>query len=267
MGKNNASPLIEICARSDTGLRRKRNEDEFIVIDKPKKGLDIVKLGRMFAVADGMGGHPAGDMASKLACEGLKKSYYGMGHIKKGICNLSNRALMEHLKDSIEAAQKNICNFESGHRECTGFGTTLTVMVLKRDRAFIGHIGDSRLYRLRDGKLARLTTDDTFVQDMIEMGKLTPQEAEQSPYRHVLTQALGGGYEKIHSFQVKINPWDRFLLCTDGLYDMVPEVEIKDILSSPDKLDQVCDRLIGAALEHGGRDNITVIVLVIGDDR
>ncbi len=260
MRKNNTL-AIEACAGTNTGLRRKRNEDEFIVIDRYEDGMDTIRLGKMFAVADGMGGHPAGDMASKLACEGLKKAYYGTGHIKRLISSISDHAVMKHLKDSIEVVQKDICNFESEHEECTGFGTTLTVMVLKGDRAFIGHIGDSRLYRLRNGELVRLTTDDTFVQEMIGMGTISPQEAAQSPYRHVLTQALGGGYEKIHTFQERVRPGDRFLLCTDGLYDMVPETDIRDILSSHDKLEQVCDRLIEAALENGGRDNITVIVL------
>ena len=251
---------IEVCGKTNIGLKRKRNEDSYLIVDKLNK-IDIHSLGMLFVVADGMGGHPAGDMASKLACEGLKRYYYHISFIRKKLFSMSKYLLLKHLATAIEATQKMICTFESQHKECAGFGTTLSTLILAKTTALIGHIGDSRIYRLRDNSLGQLTTDDTLVQDMVNMGELKSEEAAEIPYRHVLTQALGGGYEKVHIYLEEVKAGDIFLLCTDGLHDLVSKDEIKEILSADITVVDICNQLLNAALRRGGKDNITAIVV------
>lgn len=251
--------LIKHCACTDIGLRRPRNEDHYLVVDHPSP------LGRLWAVADGMGGHPAGDLASRLVCEALKESYFAPLSLKEQLLyRLYPRALLKRLERAVEKAQMRLLRYEETHPESEGFGTTLSALVLKGRYGFIAHVGDSRIYRLRRDNLTQLTTDDTLVQEMVEEGEMTEEEARTSRYRHILTQAMGGGYEKVACFTIDVRPGDIFLLSTDGLHDLVPHRVIREILTDYPP-PEVCDLLVEAALARGGRDNVTVIVVWVGD--
>ncbi len=216
-------------------------------------------------MADGMGGHPAGDLASRLVCEALKESYFTPLSLKERLLyRLYPRALLKRLEQAVEKAQKKLLRYEETHPESEGFGTTLSALVIRGGNGFVAHVGDSRIYLLRAGSLTQLTTDDTLVQEMVEEGEMTEEEARTSRYRHILTQALGGGYEKVACFAIDVRPGDLFLLSTDGLHDLVPHRVIREILLSH-PLPMVCDLLVEAALARGGRDNVTVIVVQVGD--
>ncbi|WP_297057968.1 protein phosphatase 2C domain-containing protein [Thermosulfurimonas sp.] len=249
---------VTYCVRTDIGLRRKRNEDSYLVADRRDP-----LLGSLWAVADGMGGHPDGDLASRLVCRYLEELYFSSPSFKEALLyRLRPRALLSRLEKCVEEVQKRLLEYEKKHPESEGFGTTLSVLVLRGGHGFIAHVGDSRIYRLRHGDLTQLTTDDTLVQEMVEEGEMTEEEARTSRYRHILTQALGGGYEKVRCFSIDIRPGDLYLLSTDGLHDLVPGTSIRKILLE-NPLPRVCDMLVEAALARGGRDNVTVIVVRI----
>jgi serine/threonine protein phosphatase PrpC len=142
-------------------------------------------------------------------------------------------------------------------------GTTLSVMVLLKNKNLIAHVGDSRIYRLCNNVLEQLTEDHTFAQLFMQMGHLTAEEADKHPIRHIMTQALGKGIEDIFLKIEKIRRGDIYLLCTDGLNDMLPDVKIKNILSKRNPPNKKCDRLVARALEMGGKDNVTVIVIEV----
>ncbi len=246
---------LRYCARTDIGLRRRRNEDYYLVRDFHPV------LGALFAVADGMGGHPAGDLASKLVCKALEEAYYASLNLKEKLFyRVFPSSLLNRLEHAVEEAQNKLIAYEKAHPECEGFGTTISALVLKGKRGFIAHVGDSRIYLLRQGELKLLTRDDTLVQDMVEEGEMTIEEARTSRYRHILTQALGDGYEKTACFEIEVHPGDTFLLSTDGLHDLVPHATIRKLLLEQ-PLPEICDLLIEKALARGGRDNVTVIVV------
>ncbi|RUM87553.1 MAG: serine/threonine protein phosphatase [Thermodesulfatator sp.] len=257
--------MIDFCARTDIGLKRKKNDDCFLTIVDPSSGLDTSSMGSMFAVADGMGGHPAGDVASRIACEGIRDHYYDVSKLKGYLYGSSSlvscKPLLNHLIRAFKEANSKVCFFECNNKQCEGLGTTLSVLVLRGDRAIIGHVGDSRIYRWRGGQLKLLTRDHTFVQDLLDYGDITEEEARVNPLRHVLMQSVGQGFEEVYSTCEKLEPGDMFLLCSDGLHDMITEDEIADVLRSNISVHSMCDILIERALSAGGKDNVTVIVV------
>ena len=257
--------MIEFCAKTDIGLKRKKNDDFFLVVADSSSGSDTERMGRMFAVADGMGGHPAGDVASKIACNTVKDYYYDVSGTERflysGASVFSCRPILGRLKQAFHAADKRICLFECANEECEGLGTTLSVLVLKGRQAVIGHVGDSRIYRLRNHRLELLTRDDTFVQDLVDTGDLRPEEARKDPMRHVLMQAMGQGFESVYTRCEETAPGDVFLLCSDGVHDMVADEEIRQILEKEVPVEETCSLLVKRALEKGGKDNITLIVV------
>ena len=256
--------MIKFCAKTDIGLKRKKNDDFFLCVNDPSRGIDVKRLGRMFAVADGMGGHPAGDMASKIACDTLKESYYDVsglaGLVYSCISALSCRPVLKRLKQAFDEAHKKISIFECNNVDCEGLGTTLSVMVIKGRKFTIAHVGDSRIYRLRNHGLKLLTRDDTFVQDLVDSGDLSREDAKKDPMRHILMQAMGQGFDSVYTRCGTIQAGDVFLLCSDGLHDMVADEGIKEVLEMDVPLNDVCSMLVERALEGGGRDNVTVVV-------
>jgi len=253
---------VKVFVKTDIGLKRETNEDNYLVVDGSRKSNSTENKGMMFAVADGMSGHVGGEIASKMACEGLRKYY------SSEICDN-----VDEIKDSYEIKLKElegiifeidstISNFGERKKEYEYMGTTLSVLVLIKEKALIAHVGDSRIYRFRHDNLEQLTEDDTMAQLSVEMGLLKPEEAISHPLRHTLIQALGQGIDEVHSRIEDIKRGDLFLLCSDGLYDMVPDDSIRTILlyTTPQK---ACDRLVDEALKNGGRDNVTVMVVRI----
>jgi serine/threonine protein phosphatase PrpC len=227
-------------AATDIGLVREGNEDSYLT-EEP-----------LFAVADGMGGHRGGEVASQLALETLEDLF------RKG-----DRDLPEQVREA------NRVVFERSvlDRRVSGMGTTLTAALVDDDRVRIAHVGDSRAYLLRDGELRQLTQDHTLVHRMVEEGEISEAEAETHPQRSVLTRALGVEVMvDVDDRMVEVRPGDRILLCTDGLTSMVGEEEIKEILSSHADPREAADRLVRVANEAGGVDNTTVIVLDFVED-
>lgn len=211
---------------------------------------------RLFAVADGMGGHAAGDVASRLAVATLAAAFPRAPSARIGRETLGRRLVGGMLQ-----AHRAILAQGAALPHQAGMGTTLTAFApLARDGALIGHIGDSRAYRLRHGRLEQLTHDHTWVQQQVDSGMLTPAAARSHPWSSVLVRVLGGPGEP-ELYHVDVQDDDRFLLCTDGLCGVVEDADLEAILAHPLPLDHVARHLLEAALLRGGPDNVTVVLL------
>lgn len=231
---------------SDCGRIRVHNEDTFRI--DSERGL--------FVVADGMGGHAGGEVASALAVETVFKSLLDCEDGKAVSCN------EEALQTAIELANHTIYQDAHIHPERNGMGTTLTCMCWDGRRFYLGHVGDSRIYRLRGYELTQLTRDHTWVNMQVRAGVLSQQEAEHARMRHVLVKSLGNQPEiEADIFPVDVEPDDRFLLCSDGLSDLIEHTDLRSILVAKGTLAKIAGRLIEKANALGGRDNITAIVI------
>lgn len=225
-------------ARSDVGLLRDGNEDS------------LYAGPRLLAVADGMGGHAAGEVASAIAIA--------------SIAALDEDApgadLISALRHAVASANGHLREMVSADSELEGMGTTLTALLWAGQRLGLVHIGDSRAYLLRDGVLAQITHDHTFVQSLVDEGRITPEEASTHPQRSWITRALDGRSAADPDVAVReVRLGDRYLLCTDGLSGVVSEDTIRESLGNGDPQD-ACDRLVELALRGGGPDNVTCIV-------
>jgi PPM family protein phosphatase len=223
---------------TDPGRKRRRNEDSF-VIDPP-----------LFAVADGMGGAQAGEVASRLAAAAFREFH--------DADDLDPRARLAAI---IQEANRRIYERASGDAQVSGMGTTITAALVAADELVIGHVGDSRAYRLRARKFEQLTDDHSLVADLVRSGRITPEEADAHPQRSVITRALGTDREvDVDTFTVAVETDDLFLLCSDGLTTMIDDEEIRDLVTRADDLEQAGKGLVKAANKAGGEDNITVVL-------
>jgi serine/threonine protein phosphatase PrpC len=238
--------LGEQAAFTDPGRKRRRNEDSFLV-DPP-----------FFAVADGMGGAQAGEVASRLAAAAFREFH-----------EADELGPEQRLEAIIQEANRRIFERSQEDTGLSGMGTTITAALLGDDAIAIGHVGDSRAYLIRDEALEQLTQDHSLVADLIRSGRLTPEEAEEHPQRSVITRALGTDADvDVDTFLVDAKPGDVFLICSDGLTSMVSEEEILKRLGEAEGLEQATKALIKAANKRGGEDNITVILFrVEGGER
>jgi PPM family protein phosphatase len=237
------------CALTDRGRRRRRNEDA--VLELPES--------RLYAVADGMGGHRAGDVASRLAVDALAASF-----ARAPSPRIRAGALTRRLLDAFDRANDTILAHAAAQPECTGMGTTLTALspLPVRPQCVIAHVGDSRAYRLRRGELQQLTNDHTWVQQQVDAGMLTPVEARHHRLSSVLHRVLGtSAVGPADSFVVDAAPGDMFLLCSDGLTTMLDDEAVRQLLSRDAPLDTLARSLVDRANELGGQDNITVLLL------
>jgi serine/threonine protein phosphatase PrpC len=236
---------VRVGVRTDIGRSRGRNEDSYLVRDP------------LFAVADGMGGHRGGDVASRLALESLQSLPEG-----------STGEDFHQLVEQIKVANQRVMERGEADRDLRGMGTTLTAILTADGRAHVAHVGDSRAYMLREGNLQQLTEDHTLVQRMVREGRLTEEQAHTHPQRSIVTRALGVDEDvPIDELTLDVREGDRLLLCTDGLSNMLDRDTIKGILESAPDPQTASDRLVEAANQAGGDDNITVVVLdVVGDD-
>lgn len=248
---------IQYYALSDIGLRRKRNEDAYVVYASPEFMSQGNGRGWLFAVADGIGGHTCGDRASRIACD-LLKDYFSNNHTALP----QNHHLLE-IERFVRSIDRQIKQAASEDPECEDMGTTLSAMVLAENFAYLAHVGDSRIYRYRNRQLDQLTKDNTFVQEMIDEGELTKDEAVHHPLRNMLTRALGTPepLEGIEVASVSIADGDCFLLSSDGLHGLVPRKTIEDTLKHSAHPRPTAQKLLQAALTNGGKDNITLIVI------
>jgi len=228
-------------AKSDVGRGRPANEDSFLVDDS--RGL--------YAVADGMGGHKAGEVASATAIETLKDSFS------------SGRPLDEAVKEANAA----VFSKASANLDMRGMGTTLTAAVIEGRSALLGHVGDSRAYLMRDGGVTRVTDDHSLVEQLVREGRLSPEEAAHHPQRAIITRALGIDAEvDVDTYRVDLRPGDRLLLASDGLTNMVDDDAIAGVLRRQPDPQRAADALVDMANEAGGDDNITVVIVdALGD--
>jgi protein phosphatase len=230
---------VRVGAATDIGLVREGNEDAYL-LDDP-----------LFAVADGMGGHRGGEVASRLALETLERLFGDDG------------ALTEHVQE----ANRAVFERSSLDRTVAGMGTTLTAAVVEGNRARLAHVGDSRAYLLRAGELRMLTEDHTLVHRMVKQGEITEAEAERHPQRSVVTRALGVEHSvPVDEVIIDLEPGDRLLICSDGLTSMVEDGSIADILERDPDPQRAADALVRAANDAGGVDNTTVVVVAVDEE-
>ncbi len=239
---------------TDVGRRRDSNEDEFLV--DADHGV--------FAVADGMGGHAAGEVASNIAIETLAE------RLRDGPWNGDpdgRRTAARGLALAINEANRRICDSVMEREEWRGMGTTVVALVIVGDHAIIGHVGDSRAYLLRGGRLLRLTSDHSWVNEQVKLGLLSDDDAQHHPMRNIVTRALGNRPDvEVDVVEEPTRPGDTFLLCSDGLNTMLEDEEIRDALSRHDgDPAAACRALVEAANSRGGEDNTTVVVVRIDD--
>lgn len=237
---------------TDVGNIRERNEDSFLELEIVVNG----NKGTLLVVADGMGGHRAGDVASRIVTE----------TVKDHLLNHNSGDCSGILKDSIQHANINVLKMSQEKPECSGMGSTCTALLITDGRVFIAHAGDSRAYMVRNGQAHQLTTDHTVAEQMRIAGSMTYEKARFSPQRHILTNAVGTRSEidiDVIDPLVILNG-DCYLLCTDGLSEFIEDREIANILERhpPGK---ACRLLVDIAKQRGGSDNITVQVAKVDD--
>jgi protein phosphatase len=232
--------VADHAARTDTGRARSANEDSYWVHSP------------LFVLADGMGGAQAGEVASRTAVDVFAEQ----GGLPDGPGTYEERlaALVAQANVQVHAQAQSDDQF-------AGMGTTLTVAYVGEDDLAIAHVGDSRFYVLRDGELQQLTDDHSLVGELVRRGQISAEEAEDHPQRSIITRALGiEGEVVVDHFSWPVRDGDVFLLCSDGLTGMVPDAKVAEIIGTSDTLTTAAQRLVGAANEAGGRDNITVIL-------
>jgi protein phosphatase len=235
--------IIEKASVTDVGRARQSNEDSFF------------ERSPLFAVADGMGGARAGEVASRMAVEQLAEM------------DDSGAGAEERLRAVARGANKRIYEMAQGDSEHAGMGTTFTAVLVSGREVAVGHVGDSRLYRLRGGEFERLTDDHSLVEELVRQGKLTPEEAEVHPQRSIITRALGPESDvQVDTFTHTAKDGDVYLLCSDGLSGMVSDAGMAQILSEASSLDDAARGLIDAANANGGKDNITAVLFRVGED-
>ena len=235
--------ITQIGHGTDTGKKRRRNEDEYVVAPP------------LFAIADGMGGAQAGELASSLAAGAVRDDESVSGSGERRVAEL------------IQEANRRVYQRSSQDASASGMGTTMTVALVEDGAVVFGHVGDSRAYLIRDGRLEQVTEDHSLVAELVRSGKLSPEEAETHPQRSVITRALGTDPDvDVDTFSVPTQAGDLFMLCSDGLTSMV---EDEAILEATEKhrhdLQAAVKALIRAANKGGGEDNITVVLFEIGD--
>jgi len=253
---------IEVSSQSDIGCQRQTNEDSFGYWE-PEDDQQFRRKGRLAVVADGMGGYEGGQEASRLAVETLVAVYRDFGG------DDPQQALVE----ALQAAHEQVRRYSFAHPELRGMGTTCTAAAIVRgahggaeyDALYYVHIGDTRLYLIRDGQITRLTRDHSYVGRLVEAGMISPQEAEHHPQRNILTAALGTNPDLIMDspgHPEPLRPEDVLLICSDGLWGQVRDSEMLDAVEKENKsVAQAGRELIGLARERGGPDNITVEIL------
>lgn len=250
---------VEAFGLSDIGRKRKRNEDAILLA--PEIGL--------FAVADGMGGHNAGEVASQRAVEVVKAVIAERIDILRAFgadpSPERGAAAARLVEQAIQTACADIYNMAAKNVTQRGMGTTFVCIAIAGDRCVVAHVGDSRLYLYRRGSLHVLTEDHTLIAEQIKAGELLPENAGNSPFKGVLTRALGQNESvQVDSLVVDLLPGDAFLLCSDGLYGYLPEAELEERFGAGIG-EELPALLIGTANERGGRDNLTALVLAVRD--
>lgn len=240
---------------TDVGRQRQHNEDSYLVDDKMS----------LYLVADGMGGHAAGEVASRIATEAIAEF---IAHTieddgtwphayDENFSRNTNRLL-----SALRIANTRVIDAMKKDARLRGMGTTVVACLIESDSASVAHVGDSRGYLIRDNQMSRITSDHSWVFEQVQAGMLTEAEAEKHPLRNVITRALGGGNNVVpDASEIELREGDHFLFCSDGLTGMVSEDDILRIVMEGPDLEEAGQQLIKQANEHGGHDNITVVLV------
>ena len=246
--------MANVGFKTDRGRLRSKNEDALLVLPRMKT----------YAVADGVGGHNSGEIASRKAVTGLEQyieqrpmeACYNSSDIKSHLINYFLDSLIQINQDIIDYSQQNPLN--------AGMATTLVAAHIHSEKLYVVNIGDSRAYIVRDGKISQITVDHTVVNQMIADGDLSAEEARVHPRKNEITRALGAEEDVVPDFFItELLSGDRVVLCTDGLYGELSDSEICDTVSLGDDLNDICRSLVAKANAKGGRDNVTVICVEI----
>jgi protein phosphatase len=247
---------IKAYGLTHVGRQRQHNEDSYLVADEAK----------LFLVADGMGGHAAGEIASRIAVDSISEFIL---HTKEDDGTWPH-AYDEHFKRStnrlmaaVRLANTRVLEAMRKDARLRGMGTTVVACLADGETMSVAHVGDSRAYMIRNNQLQRITNDHSWVFEQVQAGMLTEAEAEKHPLRNVITRALGGALQVTpDASEIEVKEGDLFLLCSDGLTGMVPEEEIlKLVTQSNGDLEKACQKLIEEANERGGLDNVTAILV------
>lgn len=253
---------IEFAAKTDAGLVRPKNEDSIAL--SPAYGIAVL--------ADGMGGYNAGEVASSIATTVIKDV------VEEGLNRLPNQSfdllssrskqIQQLLIEAIQRANTAILEAAQAEPRYNGMGTTLVTAVFQQDKIIVAHVGDSRAYRFRRGQLTQITRDHSLLQEQIDAGLISLEAAQFSQYRNLVTRAVGVDHRvDVEVHEHRIEPGDVYLLCSDGLSDMLVDREILDTFhATGSALDKACDALVNQANERGGRDNISVVLTKIHSD-
>jgi protein phosphatase len=229
---------------TDTGCVRSANQDSYYVDPD----------GRFFVVADGMGGHAGGEVASQIAVDAIRASLEAFWDVETDTQKL--------IENAIDKANQAIISDQSANPVRSDMGTTVVILVFRNDQPWFSHIGDSRLYRLRGAKLEQISDDHTWIARAIQTGVVNPEDAKSHPWRHMLLQCLGReDIKAIPAREIEWQPGDRFLICSDGLTEELSDDRIAHHLKSIRNTQQAAQALIESAKLRGGRDNITVIIV------
>jgi len=266
--------LIDYAAITHPGKVRKNNEDAYLlsaldgeepIINAPAQSLKVGDPGLLVAVADGMGGAAAGEVASR---EGLAAvALFLFGHWGRLAPAKSRETeLFSALETAVEKASDAVLRYSDDDRTARGMGSTLTTVVIWNGCAFLAQIGDSRAYLLRQGALHQITEDQTLVNDLVAQGSLTREQARTHPQRNMITQALGSPQPlRVALSRLSLRRGDRLLCCTDGLHGEVTDARIQEVLNQGLSPRRSLEQLVEDALAHGGRDNITGVILALND--
>ncbi len=241
---------IDFAAATDVGLKRHNNEDSYVVLAGSERNSFVVIL------ADGMGGHQKGEVASSTAVQ-----YVSTSLSRQINMSMDSNQLKRILAEVVEKSNVKVYLQSLENKEFRGMGTTLTVGIVNNERLLIGHIGDCRVYVLRADRLMQLTSDHTLVQVLVDRGDLSPEAARQHKRKNVVTRALGSrDYVKADVIEFRLAKGDKLLFCSDGLHDYVEELDFKKVLKHENNPREAVKKLIKLANDTAGMDNVTVIV-------
>lgn len=243
---------VEVATATDVGCQRENNEDSYLYWEPAEDGEFRLK-GRLAVVADGMGGHEGGQEASRIATQAIQETYAAD----------PGPDPQSALAAGFRGAHEKVIQYATQHLQLRGMGTTATAVALTGNQLYFAHIGDSRLYRVHGPQITRLTRDHSYVGRLFENGVISAEEAEVHPQRHILTAALGTGPEippDTPEHPIQLEAGDSLVLCTDGLWGLVADPDIRQIVAG-NSVGDACHKLIERAKQRGGPDNITVIVL------
>ena len=232
---------------TDVGQKRTVNQDFVFTSETP-----VGNLPNLFVVADGMGGHKAGDFASSYAVEVLLST----------IREDENSNPVKIIRAAIENANTQLLREASDNETMSGMGTTMVLVTIVGHYAYVANVGDSRLYLIDEDKISQITKDHSLVEEMVRMGEISRDDARNHPDKNIITRALGAGRDvDVDFFDIRLTPGDILLLCSDGLSNMVPDEDIRQVIRTSETLEETGRRLVSMANDNGGRDNIAVVLV------